>query len=111
MLAASAICYEQETFMKRDQVIQVLQSQLPELATSFGVRKLAILGSVARDAAREGSDVDVLVEFDRPTGLFSFIRLKHRIEEMLGRPVDLGTFDGIRPALRETILREAIRVA
>jgi uncharacterized protein len=76
-----------------------------------GVKSLAVFGSLARDEATPASDIDVLVEFDRPVGLFDFIRLKLYLEELTGRRVDLVTPDALRPAMRAEILSEAIRVA
>lgn len=75
----------------------------------FGVKSLLLFGSVARDEARADSDVDLLVEFDYPVGLFTFVRLKRYLEEILKSSVDLGTPDSLKPYLREPVLREAIR--
>jgi hypothetical protein len=76
-----------------------------------GVKSLAVFGSLARGEATPASDIDVLVEFDRPVGLFEFIRLKMYLEELTGRQVDLVTPDALRPAMLAEILREAIHVA
>jgi predicted nucleotidyltransferase len=76
-----------------------------------GVKSLAVFGSLARGEATPASDIDVLVEFDRPVGLFEFIRLKMYLEELTGRQVDLVTPDALRPAMRADILREAVHVA
>ena len=78
---------------------------LPEKSVFFEVP----FGSVARDEARPDSDVDLLVEFDRPVGLFTFVRLKRYLEEILGSPVDLGTPDSLKPYLKEAIIQEVIR--
>ncbi len=75
-----------------------------------GVKSLAVFGSVARGEATASSDIDVLVEFDRPVGLFEFIRLKYYLEELTGCHVDLVTPDAIRPAMRAGILSEAVYV-
>ena len=56
--------------MKRDKVVKILSEHRDELQQRFGVKSLALFGSVARDEATGISDVDLLVEFDRPTGLF-----------------------------------------
>lgn len=56
--------------MKRDQAKAILHEHMDELQEQFGVRHLTLFGSVARDEAGRDSDVDVLVEFDRPPGLF-----------------------------------------
>ncbi len=76
-----------------------------------GVKSLAVFGSLARGESISTSDIDVLVEFDRPVGLFEFIRLKMYLEELTGRQVDLVTPDALRPAMRAEILREAVHVA
>jgi predicted nucleotidyltransferase len=55
--------------MKRDEVIRVLREHRGELREQFGVKSLALFGSVARDEATGTSDVDLLVEFERPIGL------------------------------------------
>ncbi len=70
-----------------------------------------MFGSVARNRIRKHSDVDLLVEFDQPIGLFEFARLKLYLEKILGRRVDLVTREALRKELREQILREAIHAA
>ena len=57
--------------MKREEAVQRLSAQRELLAKKFGVTSLAIFGSTARDEAEANSDIDVLVEFGRPTGLFA----------------------------------------
>jgi predicted nucleotidyltransferase len=96
--------------MKRDEVARILSAER-ELLGAMGVKSLVLFGSVARDEARPDSDVDLLVEFDRPTGYFGLVRLQNTLEEMLGCRVDVGTPDSLRPALRARVQKEAIRVA
>ena len=76
-----------------------------------GVKSLAVFGSVARGEATTSSDIDLLVEFDCPVGLFEFIRLKLFLENLSGCKVDLVTEDALRPAMRASILKEAVHVA
>ena len=97
--------------MKRDQVIRILTGYSRELHENYAVKSLALFGSVARDEARNDSDVDLLVEFSHPVGLFQFIGLKQQLESLLGCPVDLGTPASLKPTLKESIMREAIHVA
>jgi len=96
--------------MKREEVLRVLAEHRPKLK-EFSVKSLAIFGSVARDEATEASDIDVLVEFQGPVGLFTFIRLKQYLEEILGCRVDLATGEALRKEMRDEILREAIHAA
>ena len=94
--------------MRRQDVLTILINHQNILA-NFGVSSLILFGSVARDEARIDSDVDLLVEFDRPVGLFTFVRLKRYLEEILESSVDLGTPNSLRDYLREPVFREAIR--
>jgi uncharacterized protein len=94
--------------MKRQEAITVLTNHQTALK-EFGVSSLMLCGSVARDEARPDSDVDLLVEFDRPVGLFTFVRLKRYLEEILGSSVDLGTPDSLKPYLKEAVTQEVIR--
>src|SRR5947209_6659883 len=77
--------------VRRDQVLAILKAEQSRLRAEFGVKSLALFGSVARDEAGPDSDVDLLVEFDRPTGYFGLVRLQLFLQEALGRAVDLGT--------------------
>jgi predicted nucleotidyltransferase len=96
--------------MKRGEVLAVLRAQREQLRSEYGVKSLALFGSVARDEAGPKSDVDLLVEFDRPTGYFGLVRLQLRLQELLGCEIDLGTPRSLRPSMRQRIDKEAIRV-
>ena len=82
-----------------------------ELLDSLRVASLSLFGSGARGELRPESDLDFLVEFNGPVGLLAFVRLKNTLEEILDRPVDLVTMDALTPAVRERVLKEAIRAA
>jgi predicted nucleotidyltransferase len=92
----------------REEAIRRLGSSKPELA-SLGVRSLDLFGSVARGDAGPSSDVDLLVDFDRPVGLFHFFRVQRRLEEILGCKVDLVMRDAVKRQLRDRIFAEAVR--
>ncbi len=94
--------------MRRDAVLQILAAHRDEIA-GFGVSSLSIFGSVARDEAGPESDVDLLVEFGVPVGLFEFVALKDFLEGLLGRRVDLATPDALRESMKAEVLREAVR--
>lgn len=94
--------------MTRDEVIHRLSAAQSELA-GLGVRSLDLFGSVARGDAAPSSDVDLLVEFDKPIGLFHFFRVQRRLEEILGQHVDLVMRDAVKRQLRERIFAEAVR--
>ncbi|MDP3183992.1 MAG: nucleotidyltransferase family protein [Anaerolineales bacterium] len=96
--------------MNQEDVLTILKKQKRTL-NEFGVRSIALFGSYARGEARRDSDIDVLVEFNRPVGLFEFARLKLYLEKLFGREVDLVTPEALRKEMRDEILREASRVA
>jgi predicted nucleotidyltransferase len=77
---------------------------------ALGARWLALFGSLARDEGRPQSDVDLLVDLDRHT-FDRYMDLKLRLEDLLGRRVDLVLLGRLKPRVREAILREAIRAA
>ncbi|MHB8732543.1 MAG: nucleotidyltransferase family protein [bacterium] len=77
----------------------------------FGVSGMSLFGSVARDEARPESDVDILVEFEKPVDLFTLVQLGNHLERLLERPVDLVTPGGLTERLRERIRAELVRAA
>jgi predicted nucleotidyltransferase len=97
--------------MKKENVIRKLRAHREELR-KMGVTSLGLFGSVVREKARAGSDIDLLVEFERPVGVFHLFSVQHRIEEILGvSEVDLVQRGAVHPALRESIYRETVNVA
>ncbi|MDP1831563.1 MAG: nucleotidyltransferase family protein [Geothrix sp.] len=70
--------------MNRQEVMQILHEALPERRERFGIQDLAVFGSVARDEAGPGSDVDVLVTFAGRTRFRAFMGLQFELEEILG---------------------------
>ena len=96
--------------MKRKQVLEILNQYQSELQ-EMGVKSLALFGSVARDEATPESDVDILVEFNRPMGLFGLIEVQNRLEELLGCKVDLGTLDSLKYRIRENVLKDCYYVS
>jgi len=96
--------------MKQDVVLQILKQKNADLTTQFGVKSLSLFGSVARNEATSTSDVDLLVEFNRPVGYFGLFALQDYLEKLLGCSVDLGTFDSLKPYMRERVMGDLIRV-
>ena len=96
--------------MKRQQVLQKLAETKPLLAERFGVTRLALFGSTARDEARSDSDVDIVVGFDGPATLARYFGVQFFLEDELGCSVDLVTEKALRPELRPHIEREAVNI-
>ncbi len=91
----------------RSEALGRLADLAPRLL-SRGVTSLRVFGSAGRDALTDESDVDILVEFDRPVGAFEFLDLRDELARMLGRPVDLVTPAAIKERMRARIEREAV---
>lgn len=98
--------------MKREEALQRIRAGQSKLV-AFPIKHLAVFGSVARNEAREGSDVDILVEFEPEArvGLFEFARLRRTLGELLGCEVDLATPEALRQEMRAQILQEAVYAA
>jgi uncharacterized protein len=96
--------------MERELVLQILHQNRAEI-NSYGVKSLALFGSVARGEVRPDSDVDLLVEFDRPVGLFGLVALQLRLEELLGYPVDIGTWDSLKASIRSNVMKDCVYVS
>ena len=78
------------------------------LADRFGVKNIRIFGSVARHEAREGSDIDFLVEFPPGTSLFEHAAFQQELADLLGCNVDVASVNGLREQIRNTVLQEAM---
>jgi len=96
--------------MTRDEVLTVLRANRRRLDVEFGVASLQLFGSVARDEAHAASDVDLLVEFNRPVGYFGLFQLQDHLTELIGTSVDLGTPASLKERILHRVLAEAIHV-
>ena len=96
--------------MNRSRAIELLTQSKPVLAARYGVTRLALFGSTARDAARSDSDIDILVAFDGPATSERYFGVQFYLEDLLGSPVDLVTEKALRPELRPFIEKEAVHV-
>jgi len=96
--------------MNRDEVLNVLRAHKPILSQRFGVRELALFGSVVRNQVTKDSDIDILVHFDGPATSKAYFGTQFYLEDLLGHPVDLVTNKALRAELRPYIEREAVNV-
>jgi len=79
-------------------------------AAKHGARNIRVFGSVARDEADEGSDIDLLVELEPGRSLMDHAALWLELQQALGRRVDVVSDRGIKPRMRERVLREAVPI-
>jgi hypothetical protein len=96
--------------MKREEILQRLRQHKQSLMTTYRLTRLELFGSCVRDEQTPASDVDILVEYETPPGLFDFVRLKTALTELLGVEVDLVMKDALRPRIGQRVLQEAVPV-
>ena len=96
--------------MDRLAILERLKAEAPALRQKYRLESLAVFGSMARGDDREGSDVDILVTFEGTADFDRFMGLKLDLEDMIGRRVDLGTPDTLRPEMREEVEKDLIHV-
>jgi len=83
---------------KKQEIMQLLEKQLPYLHEKYGVQRIAVYGSFAKGNQTKRSDVDILVQLARPLGL-EFIQLAYHLEKILKKKVDLATFETLKRSL------------
>ena len=88
--------------------IEEIKKIILTILKDYEVRRAALFGSYVRGDMKESSDIDILVDIGADISLLDFIGLKQKIEEALGRKVDLVEYDALKPLLRERILKEQV---
>lgn len=83
------------TSTTKEQIVRSIQEQIPYLAAEYGVVRIGLFGSFAAQTADDDSDIDLLVEFDKPIG-FRYMELVDYLEALLGREVDVLTPAGLQ---------------
>ena len=96
--------------MNLQTTLSLLAKHKAYLTRHFGVARLALFGSTARDCATDRSDVDILVGFDGPATSARYFGVQFYLEDLLGCPVDLVTDKALRAELRPFVEREAVDV-
>jgi uncharacterized protein len=87
---------------------RILSTQKAELKRKFKVKTIGVFGSYVRGEQKRKSDVDVLVEFEEPIGLFEFVDLENYLSDLLGVKVDLVSKKALKPHIGERILEEVV---
>jgi predicted nucleotidyltransferase len=94
----------------RQDILSSLKKLKGEVSREYSVKTIGVFGSVARDEQTGKSDIDLLVEFSKPVGFVTFMRLENFLSERLGNQVDLVTSDSLKPVIRQDVLAEVIYV-
>jgi predicted nucleotidyltransferase len=85
-----------EAAMNRTRALELLAQSKPVLADRYGVMRLALFGSTARNAARSDSDIDILVAFDGPATSERYFGVQFYLEDLFGCSIDLVTEKALR---------------
>jgi predicted nucleotidyltransferase len=94
--------------LTREQAIKLLRERHAFLASEFGVRRIGLFGSYAKGHSNETSDIDIIVEFERPIGL-RFVELVDYLENLLGRKVDVLTPAGMQNIRLQRVAQSIIQ--
>jgi len=86
--------------------IEEIKGIIIEALRKHGVRRASLFGSVVTGEATANSDIDILVEFEGRKSLLDLVGLKMELEDLLGKKVDVLTYESLHPLLKERILEE-----
>ena len=92
------------------QIKETLRERKKELAKRFKVKEIGVFGSYVRAEEKTRSDIDILVEFREPVGLFEFMDLEEYLEKLLGEKVDLVSKKALKPRIGKYILEEIVYI-
>ncbi len=93
-----------------DNIITAIKNSKPDLREQYSVKTIGVFGSYIRGEQTKGSDLDILVEFEKPVSLFRFMDLEEHLEKMLGKKVDLVSKKALKPRIGKHILQEVINI-
>ena len=93
-----------------DEIKEIIDTHKNELRKEHGLKEIGVFGSYVRGAQRADSDLDILIEFEKPVGFVKFLRLESRLSELLGVRVEMVTKKALKPFIGKRILQEVIYV-
>ena len=89
------------------EIIDLLRSHTKDIKACFGVKRIGLFGSFSRGEQKETSDIDILVEFEKPT-FRNFMDLSFYLEDLFHKKVDLVTVKGLHPRIRPYVEKDVI---
>ncbi len=92
----------------KQEIISILKENKEDLEKKYKVKRIGVFGSFSRGEEKEGSDIDILVEFTEPVGFFLFIDLENYLSNLLGKKVDLVTKNALKPIIKDKIIIDTI---
>jgi predicted nucleotidyltransferase len=91
--------------MSRDKIVEILRREMPYCVSEYGVKRIGLFGSYAKGTSTKGSDIDIVVEFEKPIGL-KFMEFAQYLEDLLGTGVDILTPAGIESIRIDQVARD-----
>jgi len=89
-----------------EEIKKIIQQHKEDLKKEYGVKEIGIFGSYVKGKQKDISDLDILIELEKPIGFVKFIRLENRISDILDIKVDLVTKKALKPYIGQQILQE-----
>jgi predicted nucleotidyltransferase len=93
-----------------NKIKEILKQNKKELKDKYKIKEIGVFGSYVRGEEKKRSDIDILVEFKEPVGLFEFMDLEEYLEELLGVKVDLVSKKALKPRIGQHILKEVVYI-
>lgn len=89
-----------------DQAKNILVKNQLDLRQKYSVKTLGIFGSTALGQNKSSSDIDILVEFSKPIGMFAFLELEEYLSQILSKKVDLVSKKALKLAIKDEVLEQ-----
>ena len=93
-----------------DEIKKILEKSKPELQKKYKVKELGVFGSYVTGKQKKTSDIDVLISFSEPVGLFEFIEIEEFLQKQTGTDIDLVSKKALKPRIGKHILDEVVYV-
>lgn len=93
-----------------NEIKEIIQKHKPEIQEKYKVKEIGVFGSFVRHEEKEDSDIDILVSFREPIGLFEFMDLEDYLKKLTQLNIDLVSRKALKPKIEQRILKEVIYV-
>jgi len=94
----------------KEEILKILKDEFPYLKEEYGVKKIGVFGSYSRAEQDIKSDVDILIQFEKPIGFFKFIAIEDYLSERLKAKVELVTEDALKPIIKPYVMEDVVYV-
>ncbi len=94
----------------REDILKILREEFPYLKERYGISKIGLFGSYSRGEQDAESDIDLLVQIERPIGFFKFVAIEEYLKEKLGAEVEMVMEDALKPVIKPYVMKEVVYV-